>query len=269
MSQRHHFLTLSFCVCAGAITLASPLLAQDAPSAPGTWRSTQDEEACRLEFVDPDNQVQISFAQFTDSYSIGGLLLAPVEVGNGATPEIAVIVGGKRINFWGPPELMSQSGQDQPIAQLRESLEGEDSLVFYADGTRTLLPLATMPDANAAMGDCLAEPDFASASVRGPRLISFDGMEDLGREASRQRILSQDLGYTITVDPAGKPIKCELSRTFRRKATEIALCRPMLKSMNFEPARDANGTAIEGTYSSVIYFDMWMSQRGYIEEEDR
>lgn len=249
--------------------LVSPALVPDEQPIEGTWRGVQDSEACRLEFLSPDQQILISFAQFADSYSIGGILLAPVDLGQGQAPEIAMIVGGKRIIFWGPEELLRKTGQDQPIAELRESVEGQNTLVLLADRNRTVLPLTAMEDAKTAMAECVAEPALAKAAARDPRLISFEGMQELAQEASRQRMLSQELGYTITVDPSGKPIDCDLSRKFRRKATEIALCRPMLKSMTFEPARDVNGTAIEGTYSSTIYFDMWMTQRGYLESEDR
>ncbi|QUL38939.1 hypothetical protein [Erythrobacter sp. JK5] len=104
---------------------------------------------------------------------------------------------------------------------------------------------------------------------RGPVLVSFDGGHQLAREASRQRLLSQILHYALTIDADGKPIGCALSYKFRRKATEIALCRPLLKYMRFEPARDADGNAVPGTFTGAIDFDMWMTQRGYLEPEDR
>ena len=98
-----------------------------------------------------------------------------------------------------------------------------------------------------------AESSLASK----PKLLAFDGFEQLAREASRQRITSQELGFTLTVGADGIATDCALSRDFRRTYTEISLCRKLMKHHTFEPAVDANGNAVVGTYSSNVNFRVW------------
>lgn len=102
-----------------------------------------------------------------------------------------------------------------------------------------------------------------------PRLIAFDGIEKLGREASRLGMLSQTLRYTLTVGPDGNPVKCALSRKFRRKYVEIALCRPLLEYHRFEPALDANGDPTSGRFTGTIDFRMWFRPDGTLTRDAR
>ena len=102
-----------------------------------------------------------------------------------------------------------------------------------------------------------------------PKLISFEGTHQLGAEATRQRLLSEKIGFTLTIDAEGEVTDCELSRDFRRRATEIALCRPFMRYATFDPARNSQGEAIAGTFFIEIDFDMWMDPDGYLEPEDR
>ncbi len=101
-----------------------------------------------------------------------------------------------------------------------------------------------------------SETFSTSSSARAPVLISFDGVDQLAQEALRQRMITRTLGFTLTIDAEGNPAGCELSYRFRLKATRIAMCRPLLNYMRFEPAVDSNGAPTTGTYSSE--FDLYM-----------
>ena len=102
----------------------------------------------------------------------------------------------------------------------------------------------------------------AQLAPHGPVLVEFSGINQLAAEASRVDMLSQVLSYTLTVDRAGKPTKCKIDREFRRKYIEIALCRPLLKYHEFQPARDADGNAVAGTFKGTIDFNMFYNQDG-------
>lgn len=102
------------------------------------------------------------------------------------------------------------------------------------------------------------------SSITPPSLKAFDGIHHLAQEASRQRIQSQELGYTVSVDSQGNVSDCTLDRNFRRKATKIALCRPLIKYLKFEPALDAQGNAVAGFYSSTFYFIGAFTESGNI-----
>ena len=98
-----------------------------------------------------------------------------------------------------------------------------------------------------------------------PVLVSFDGMQQLVRAANRQRLWSNELVYTLRIDDQGKATDCELGQKFRRKATMIALCRPLIKYHSFEPARDMDGQPVEGTFSATIDFWKWKMGEGFLE----
>ncbi len=104
--------------------------------------------------------------------------------------------------------------------------------------------------------------DQPQQATSAPKLISFDGAYELAAEASRVGMLSQVLTYTLSVGADGKPTDCEINRKFRRKYVKIALCRPMLKHHTFEPARDANGRAVTGTYEVTVDFRMFFNADG-------
>lgn len=124
---------------------------------------------------------------------------------------------------------------------------------------------------------CLSLPAFAETSLenasvafpRAPVPIAFKGGHELGVSATRQRILSQRLGYTLTVDAAGTVTECALDYEFRLRATQIAMCRPFVKHMTFEPALDAAGNPVVGKYEFDVDFSMMFTQDGYLEERFR
>lgn len=97
-----------------------------------------------------------------------------------------------------------------------------------------------------------AEDHGQRSYPHGPVLLSFDGGEALAVAVYRQRMLTAVINYTLTVDTEGRAVDCEIVPRFRRRAPEIAICRPLMKYMVFEPARDEAGRAITGTYSDAI-----------------
>lgn len=108
-----------------------------------------------------------------------------------------------------------------------------------------------------------APPVDAQEDQSGPvELVSFDGVHKLTAAARQQVILSQMLEYTLVVDETGKATDCSLSRKFRQKATTLSFCRPLMKYSKLKPARNARGEPIEGTYTAVIDFRMWMEPDG-------
>ena len=138
----------------------------------------------------------------------------------------------------------------------------------------TIFKLSTAAAASLAAG-LVSTPAYAQSedasmiAPRGPVLIAFEGGHELGVSAARQRMLSQKLGYTLTVDSEGKVTDCAIDYDFRRLATKIAMCRPFLKHMTFEPALDDGGNPTVGTYEFEVDFNMMIGQDGYLEERFR
>ncbi len=91
----------------------------------------------------------------------------------------------------------------------------------------------------------------ANAVAQPPQLASINYVR-LYRRLVQAGMLSQVLGYKLTIDTEGKPIDCRFSRSFRMAVTERDLCRAFSRSLAFEPARDAQGKAVVGTYEDEI-----------------
>lgn len=101
-----------------------------------------------------------------------------------------------------------------------------------------------------------AAPPAAIQRPTGPRLIAFDGLRELTSVAARVGMLAQRLDYSLDIGADGAPTSCTLSRKFRSPLVTKQLCDVLMRHSRFEPARDAWGTAVNGSYSGRITFDM-------------
>ncbi|WP_108791154.1 hypothetical protein [Erythrobacter sp. Alg231-14] len=126
--------------------------------------------------------------------------------------------------------------------------------------TLTAIPATAAASTAALQGEPTDEA--APMGKAEPELIAFDGINLLARAASRQRILSQELTFIIAVDAIGTPTHCETKRKFRRAATQIDLCRPILNYSRFSPATDASGNPTAGQYEMNINYNSMIARRG-------
>ncbi|MFL0356875.1 hypothetical protein ACI5KX_10400 [Erythrobacter sp. GH1-10] len=241
---------------------------------PASWSISDRGGHCAVEYYLADGKggLQFSLQRRPDfSYSMSGLAFERYTT-TGEPPErVELTVGDNTILLLGPPDEIGKQARrwsgSHPVDKFVAISESESEFVLSVDGSETTIPLEGFSRAGAAYDACVA--DMKATGPRGPVRISFDGINQLAAAAGRQRLLSEVIGYTLTIDPTGTPIDCKLTRSFRRKAVTLSLCRPLMKHSRFEPALDADGNAIEGEFSSRIDFDMWMGQDGYLEEEDR
>lgn len=97
----------------------------------------------------------------------------------------------------------------------------------------------------------------ARSKVKPARLIEFTGDREFLKESSRLRVWRGEVGYTIEVDAAGTPIDCKLTEKFRMNYVNAKLCEVLLKHHSFEPAQDASGAPVEGSYEGRLnYLEM-------------
>jgi hypothetical protein len=94
----------------------------------------------------------------------------------------------------------------------------------------------------------------ARSKVKPVRLIEFTGDREFLKESSRLRVWRGEVGYTLDVDSAGMPIGCHLTEEFRMNYVNDKLCEVLIKHHNFEPAKDANGAPVEGSYEGRLNF---------------
>lgn len=97
-----------------------------------------------------------------------------------------------------------------------------------------------------------ASPSASASDPAGsPQLTSIDrGI--LYRRMMQLGMLSQVLGYKLSVDAEGKAAQCSFSRQFKSPYTRKRLCEAFIETTAFEPARDATGQAVAGTYEGEI-----------------
>jgi hypothetical protein len=94
----------------------------------------------------------------------------------------------------------------------------------------------------------------ARSKVKPARLIQFDGDREFLKESSRLRVWRGEVGYTLDVDATGAPVHCELTDKFRMNYVNDKLCEVLLKHHTFEPAQDASGSPVEGSYEGRLNF---------------
>lgn len=89
--------------------------------------------------------------------------------------------------------------------------------------------------------------------VRGEpvELVSFNYPRFFNR-AHQLGLTTQNLGFTLAVDAQGKVTGCELARDFRNRFTEREVCRKLASNIRLNPARDAAGTAVSGTFQGEV-----------------
>lgn len=116
---------------------------------------------------------------------------------------------------------------------------------------------ATAPALAETPANLTAELSSSSFVVRdtaapdAPQMTSIN-YERLYRRLVQAGMVSQVLEYKLAVDAEGKPVGCSFSRDFRMVVTEREVCRSLLRSVTFDPARDAQGSPVAGTYEGEI-----------------
>ena len=94
----------------------------------------------------------------------------------------------------------------------------------------------------------------ARSKVKPARLIAFDGAYELLKTSARLRVWRADVAYTLAVDAAGTPTDCELTEKFRMTYVNEKLCEVLIAHHSFEPAQDASGAPVGGSYEGRLNF---------------
>jgi len=118
---------------------------------------------------------------------------------------------------------------------LAAPVAAETAAPFHAEN------ISASPEASLAVSD----------PAQAPQITSIDYVR-LYRRLVQAGLLSQVLGYTLTVSAEGKPVECSFSRDFRMLVTEREVCRSFMRSIAFEPARDAQGNPVVARYQGEI-----------------
>ncbi|MFU7528158.1 hypothetical protein [Qipengyuania sp. ASV99] len=114
-----------------------------------------------------------------------------------------------------------------------------------AAGCACVAPLAAHSDADQPV------ESISPTAAQPVELVEFD-YEEFFVRAMRLGMLTQTLGYTVTVAADGEVTECALARSFRRPYTTKELCKAIARYAQFQPARDAQGNAVDGSYTGEV-----------------
>ncbi|MEO1731418.1 MAG: TonB family protein [Pseudomonadota bacterium] len=116
------------------------------------------------------------------------------------------------------------------------------------------------------LGDTIVELPPLGGDVIGPPApplpdpIAATPRGDAGRWITdrdyRARWIREGLtgvaGFTVTIDPSGRVSDCTITRSTGHDVLDGATCRLLTRRARFNPARDANGSKVEGTFSNSV-----------------
>ncbi|MEQ8412196.1 MAG: hypothetical protein RIC51_03440 [Erythrobacter sp.] len=254
-------------VIGGLLAASPPALAEDSDK----WSSTSGEGRCDLRHVTGEAENFAISLRKDGSYALDGRALASGDGEGLVGGEIRVLAEGGNVLLSGAAAALETQRERMgahPVALFLAANQGGDSFTLVTEAGLTPVPLDGYAAPAKAFGECIRVL-FLPPGQRPPVPLAFDGLRQLAAAAQRQRLLSEVIGFTLEVDEDGNPTDCSLDRDFRRRIVTIELCRPLLEHHRFAPARDAEGNAVSGTYSSRIDFRMWMKLDGYIKREER
>lgn len=119
-----------------------------------------------------------------------------------------------------------------------------------------MLPVWTMMIA--AVGAPIAQAETkerAPKPIDGPQITAYDYPPAAMRAGEEGKV-----AVAVAVDASGQAIGCRIVTSSGSSALDQASCRAMQRG-RFEPARDANGRAIAGTYSRQL---SWKLPKGMV-----
>ncbi|AWW74505.1 hypothetical protein CD351_08710 [Erythrobacter sp. KY5] len=97
----------------------------------------------------------------------------------------------------------------------------------------------------------------AAGEATPVRLKEWTGDWELMKTSRRMRVWRSHLAYKLTVDAAGEVTDCEITEEFRMRRVSDRLCDVLSEHHMFEPAHNAAGAPVEGSYvSRISYMDV-------------
>lgn len=122
-------------------------------------------------------------------------------------------------------------------------------------------PIETLPGAGDAIGDIgdigpiglPPGPSLADPVLARPRGNPGEWVTDADyRSRWIREGMSGTARFRLAIDPSGRVGECTITRSSGHAELDAATCRLIERRARFEPARDAQGNRVAGTYSNAI-----------------
>ena len=209
----------------------SPLPASGA--GPAIWTVAERDDGCAVEHYPdgPEGGLQFSLLRQADTgYSMSGLAFERYTETGERPQRIEVTADGRMILLLGPPYEMGQQARrwasSHPVDEFFAIASGANEFTVAVDGKKTTVSLAGFAAVRTEYDACIER--MATIGPNAPVLIEFNGMNQLAAEAGRQRMLSQKLGYTLTIDAKGN--------IFSATPSDTSSDAPVIPGLGFVPS---------------------------------
>ena len=98
------------------------------------------------------------------------------------------------------------------------------------------------------------EPANAPSKPTPAKLVAFDGAHDFLKTSRRLRIWREAVDFDMTIDAAGEATECKVVNEFRKNYVNKKLCEVAMEHHTFEPARNAQNEAVQGSYRAHLSY---------------
>ena len=202
--------------------------------------------------------------------AIGGLLIAGLAISK-VIDEPDVLTGWQlpdppTIEPLPDPEPPTATDRAQPSPKVAPTRERPAPLPPAPDANVNLgssAPITTLPglgiDDLGAIGPVdFGVPDSAPGAALDPVAAAPRGdpgrwiTDDDFRTVWINRGYSGIAGFTLSIDAAGRVTDCSLIRSTGHEALDTATCRLLERRARFDPARNAAGDPVPGTFNSSV-----------------
>ncbi|MDJ0977348.1 MAG: hypothetical protein QNI87_02315 [Erythrobacter sp.] len=101
----------------------------------------------------------------------------------------------------------------------------------------------------------MPESPAVAAKPTPAKMVAFDGGFDFLKASRRMRVWRPAVELDMTVDTQGHASDCEVVNRFRKNYVNQKLCEIAMAHYTFEPARNAQNEAVEGSYRAHLSYE--------------
>ena len=207
-------------------------------------------------------QNALTFGAVAALHGVLGYVLVTGLAANGIIPEMATLFTATNIPVEkplpvSPPPPVDQKDRTTPEIKPQQTtaviptininttparLPPLDAITPPVEPVERLLPPALPPEtqrftpegakARNNPGSWVTENDYSSRAIR-------EGMEGVAR-------------FSLTIGADGRVTGCQITGSSGHQELDTATCQLVSKRARFDPARNANGDKVEGTFSSAV-----------------
>ncbi len=158
-----------------------------------------------------------------------------------------------------PPKVPDTAQPVQPVEQTLPPPRPNTAITFTRTATT---PVGTLPGTGSDLSEVIGTIDLKPVTRPGPTFapVSAAPRGNAGewitdsdyRSSWINREYSGVARFTLSIDARGRVNDCSITQSTGHAALDEATCTLLERRGRFEPAKDGNGDAVAGSYSSAV-----------------